>query len=353
MDDLNAPAPAEQTAIDTPAPVEAPVSAPETNTAAQEPKEAPKRSRMESLEKAFEQVDKAEKAESKPVETTGEQPRGPDGKFVAKEAPVETKPIDAKAEKPVETAKAPISEAPSRFSPDAKAAWKDAPEPVRGEIQRAISELETGIAQKDEQIKPLKPFFDMAQKHGVRLDQALSNYVNMENMLRERPAEGLRALAQNMGMTPQQMASLITDQPGQGNDAAQREILRLNQKISDLEQRFGQVSETVQTQRQNSVLQEVQAFADAHPRFGELENEILRMLETGYASDLADAYTKAERLVSAPPSPVQPALAPLAQTRPALSVTGAPNAGSNPGNRQPSKNRSDALARAFAQAGLA
>jgi len=312
---------------------------------AEKPKEdAPKRSKnpREALEKAF-KADLDAKPEAKP--------EAPKAEAKPAEAPkVEAKPAEAKADDKAEDKPKPAPHAapPSRFSPEAKAEWEKAPEHVRAETHRAIKEMERGIAEKDATLKPLQPFIKMAQDSGTTVDKALQAYVQMETTLRQNPAQGLRALAQNMGMTPQQMAALLTNQqPGQA-DPRDRELMQLRQTVQRMEQQFGQVTQTVQQQRESSVLQTVEQFAAQHPRFDELAPEIARLIETGYASDLSDAYTKAERLNPAPPAPVQPAVAPPAQTRPARSLTGAPSPGSNPATaRTPSKSPREALTRAF------
>jgi hypothetical protein len=355
-EEAQAPAPAEQSSIpaDAGTTPEQPVatsdeqSAPSTEAKADATGDKPKApSRREALEKAFKSLDDTPKADDEG------QPRGPDGKFLPREATDKSaeavKPEEAP--KPADEGRKPVSEAPARFSPDAKAAWKDAPEAVRGEINRAISELEGGIRQYQQVLAPLKPFADMAQKSGTTLDAALSAYVNMENTLRQNPAQGLRALAQNLGMTPADMAALLTGQQVQGNDK-DREIVGLRQEINGLKQQLGQLGQSFSQTREQAINENVAKFAADHPRFDELSTEIVRLLETGYASDLADAYTKAERLNPLPQPAITPP-APAPQKRPALSVTGAPNAGSNPGQGQPSTTRTEALSRAFQRAGLA
>ncbi len=332
------------------------------------PKEPP--TRLEALEKAFKSFDdepdpkKAEPAEP-PKTDDGAQPRGPDGKFVAKEPsepptdPVKTPekaPEAEKAEPDPAKEKTPISEAPARFSPDAKQAWKDAPESVRGEIQRAIGELESGLQQKDQQLAPLKPFFDLAQQNGVTLHDTMQKYVNMETALQRDLRGGLSAIAQNFGMTLEDMVAKATGGESTATDK-DRTIVALQQQIQDLSQQVNGVSETFQKTQQDNILAEVNAFAEANPRFEELSEQIKYEIEAsqalGQPMTLQQAYDKADRLNPAPPPPVEPAPpAPPAQPRQARSVTGAPNAGSNPGNRQPSQNRTEAISRAFSQVGL-
>lgn len=361
-------APAEPTPFaETPAPAPEPAAEP-TNDAAPPADKPTFKSRRQAIEEAFAKdadTNDEGKTTSDPAKPAEDGPaRGPDGKFVAKdgEKPATDAPQDgqkpADAAKAAEDGKSPLSEPPSRFSADAKAAWKDAPEPVKGEIKRAITELESGLRQKDEQLEPLKPYFDLAKQHGVTVHDTLGRYIQMEQVLRQNPQQGLALVAQRLGMTPQDMIQALGGQAPQGEAATANEkdrmIVSLRQEIDGLKSQIGQVSTSVQQSREQAVMQQVQDFAASKPRFAELEGEILRLLQTGYASDLADAYEKAERLNPAPaPAAPPPPTTPPPQTRPARSVTGAPTSGSNPANRQPSTTRREAILRAAGASGLA
>jgi len=333
----------------------------------------PKRSRREALEQAFKDVDtdkdkggpdkdvetKApEKSEAKPVETKTEKKpetkadgpeRGPDGKFVAKEAA--DKPTDAQA---VQKG-AGLSDPPSRFSEDAKKAWAEAPESVRAETYRAIRETEQGIQKYQQAIEPIKPFLDMAKGDPRQLASAMGRYVNTENMLRTNPVQGFSEIARNMGLSPQQVGKMLMgEEPGQA-DPRDQQLMAMQQELQQLRQQTGQVTQTMQEQREKAVLSQVEQFSQANPRFNELSDEIATMLSTGYASDLQDAYDKADRLKPAPAPVQQEEVAPPAQaahTRPTRSVTGAPTSGSNPAHRQPSANRKEALERAMRATGF-
>ncbi|SLN74769.1 hypothetical protein ROJ8625_04098 [Roseivivax jejudonensis] len=334
--------------------------APQEADEQQEPQEKPKRSRREALEKAFSDLDeeaegeKAKKpdvkkyeskkeAEQKPAEAKTEQQRGPDGKFVAKD----DKP-EAKAEPKAADS---FNEAPSRFSADAKAEWANAPQAIKAEAHRAVREMEQGIEQYRQRIEPLEPFYKMAEQQGVKLEDALGRYINLENMLSRDPVAGFSEIARNMGMSPQQIGQMLTgQQPGQ-SDPRDKEIQQLRQQVKELRQGFGGVQQTMQQQQEQAVHKQIEDFAAQNPRFEELSGEIATMLSTGYAKDLQEAYEKAERMN--PPAP-QPQAAPEtpAQTREVKSVTGAPTAGSNPAQRKPSANREEAIARAMRSAGF-
>ncbi|MBO9441383.1 hypothetical protein J7363_04715 [Phaeobacter italicus] len=359
MNDFADTAPAEQ----SPAP-EAQVQSPEPQTEGQSNEAAPtadaepRRSRREALEKAFESIDEPEKGKSAENKAVNEaevqkQERGPDGKFVSKSQPerAEVKP-EAKPEAKPE-GESSHAEAPSRFSADAKAAWKDAPEPIRAEAHRAIREMEQGIAEYKSRVEPLEPFYQMAEQSGVKLEDALGRYVNLENTLRQDPVRGFQEIAANMGLSLQQLSQMLqTGQPGQA-DPRDQQILALQHQLSQLQQGFGEVNKGIESQQQQAIENQIAQFAADHPRFSELEQTMTELIQTGFAKDLQDAYDKADRLNPAPaPEPQQAPPATPAHTRVSQSVTGAPSAGSNPAQRKPSTNRQEAIQRAMSAAGF-
>lgn len=371
------PAPAEQSPVAEPEAIEPVENETQQETPQNEATEAkPKRSRREALEKAFKDVDKDDDADGQDADVKADpepkkadakseakekQPekqkdsegpeRGPDGKFVAKEAA--GKATEGQDEPKATEAKGKLSEPPARFSEDAKKAWAEAPESIRGEVQRALRETEQGIQKYQQAFEPLKPFMQMAQNDPQKLAGAMQRYVNTEQMLSKDPVRGFSEIARNMGLSPQQVGKMLMgEDPGQP-DQRDQEIYQLRQQVQQLAQGYGQVTQTIQQQRQQGVLSQVEQFAAEHPRFDELSEDIALFLETGKAQDLKEAYAMADRINPQPqpePEPAPPAQP--AQTRPARSVTGAPTPGSNPANRKPSSNRKEALQNAFQRAGF-
>lgn len=341
-DEIQAPTPAEQPVIEQtegaplpPDPVEPKAEAKAEST------------RMDSIEKAFKSLgEEAGEKEAKP----DDRPRNPDGTFAAKDLAGE-KPV----EKPKEEAK-PVEvkdEPPSRFSPEAKAAWKDVPDPVRHEFRRAMTEMQNGIQQKDEQLAPLKPYFEMAKQHGVELAPTLGNYVRMEQLLAKDMRQGLEAIAQNLGMTFDDMIAKATGGQSQSTDK-DREIIELKQTVQALQEQVGGVTQHVRQSYESDVMRQIETFAADKPAFDYLQNDIAARLQDDPNITLEQAYDDAlahAQQMMAVLNP-QPQPAPTPQPRPARSVTGAPSAGSNPGQRAPSANRSEAVMRAFGAVGL-
>lgn len=333
-----------------------------------------------SIERAFAAVDKsandtpAPKQDAQPEQKAEDgPPRTPDGKFAKKDQP-EGEPVaeDAKTEKPEAEVKelTSFAEPPKRFSADAKEAWKSAPEPVRAEITRAITELETGLTQYREAFEPFREFAKSAQANGQDPGQVLGFYTGMEGLLNQNPIQGLDAIIgnmQNAGLlkvgTLRELVSVMSGQTPDQNAALQDQTIRdLRNEIQSLKQELGGVSTSIKSQSEAATMKEIEAFASQpeHGRFEELAPDIAFFLENGRAKTLQEAYDLAERLNPAPqaPAPAQPAAPAATPSEPAqtrkgnLSITGAPNSGSHPASQKPASTTRDALKNAFASVGL-
>lgn len=348
-----------------------------------------------AIDRAFDAVEamdkgpapKVEKAEAPPVEkkpeaggdapkAEGERERNPDGTFKAK-----TADVPAEAQKPVTDAPKddpkPVSavEPPSRLSPDAKAAWKDAPPAVQADVQRAFREMEQGIEKyrSDAQaFNDIREFDHLAKQSGTTVKAALSNYVNMENMLRTDPGRGFVELCKNMGVSPKAVGEFLTGQAGEGADLPTAQTRGIEQT---LRQEIAALKAEISEVRAMPVQQQVQEFASKNPLFNLLANDIASELqamdERGEAKDLQRAYDAAKAKYPELATPAAPLQIPVASSAPAdaasaapkpdltaqtrkgsLSLSGAPSSGSNPANRKPPSSARDALDRSFSALGL-
>jgi hypothetical protein len=329
-----------------------------------------------------------EPVEAKPApEAKPERARGPDGKFLPAEpaagirgasGPDDTgmigvatkegktdKPADGKADAKSEKLNGHFAEPPTRFSPDAKTAWKDAPEPVRAEVHRAFREMEQGIQKyRDDAtaFADLRDYDALAKQHGTTIRQTMDQYLRLSQTLQSRdPMPAIQELLRHAGMTVQDLVTHVTgQQPEQASAGAAREIMELRNQVGQLQQQLqgelGQVKSTLQNQQAQGLLGEIQHFAQDKPRFDELSMEIAAQVRAGYPLD--EAYVRAERLNPLPAAPPPPAAAqngapdPVVQPRGSLSVTGAPAAGSDPRNRGPSPTTRAALDKSWALLGL-
>jgi hypothetical protein len=351
-------------------------NAPDEGTIA--PSEGASSSIRESLERGFSAVDN-------PVESSAADGRGADrgdgrdvvGRFAGKggtapgEMPVKPShsEVQAAAEQAGQAPSAPSAPSgpPARFSKAAQEAWAASPPAVQAEVARMEAELTKGLSEYQQRFEPLKRFDEMARAGGTTLDRALEAYVGAENLLRQDPVAGVFQIFKNMGSNRQQVVGILNEAArrlgltsgGQGGEAAAADprdahIARLEQQIQRLGGQVETVGKTLAERdretKLSAITSEIDAFAQARPRYAELESTIAELLESRYAKNLEDAYEKAEKLHPLPPAP---AAAAVPQTRKAsLTITGSPASGSNPDSRKSSGSSREALANAFAQVGL-
>lgn len=258
-------------------------------------------------------------------------------------------------------------DAPARFSIDARAAWKDVPEPVKGEVGRAIRELEGGLMQYQQAFEPLKPYFHMARQSKTTIHDALARYTALDGaLISENPEERLRAIESILdyaGVTPHDYAGYVLNRkPGEAQMQGEQTLGALRQELADLRNQLGGVSKSIQQRHEDEALRQVEAFAVKNPRLNEPEFQtmIVRLLETQMADSLQSASDMAERLIPAPPAGVPLAATAAANRKPAaaqtrngnLSVTGAPGSGSNPAKRKAPSTARESVDSAFASLGL-
>jgi NADH dehydrogenase/NADH:ubiquinone oxidoreductase subunit G len=351
----------------------------------------------EALRAAAEKVEKGQTEEpAKPVKT--EQPRE-NGKFAPKEgdkpvAPAKPAAIDPAAAKPSEppAAKPPVagekpaavdpavkpaaststSPAPARFSPDAKAVWDTAPEPVKAEVTRMERELTAGLekhrvaAERDSKIAP---FHEMAAKSGTDVHTALTKYTNMETLLRQNPLKGIEAVCDNIGVSLKDVARIVLGQAPEHEQSQQDATIRdLRSTVQRLEQQLTGVTQRFQQQDEGAIHEQIADWAKDKPLFEVLAPHIAsEMRESG--SDLDTAYAavlqkhpQLAALSTAAPAaktePVPPAASSAAATdheaqtlKGQKSITGAPGSGSEPAAQPRSSSIKEALKRAAARAG--
>ena len=353
----------------------------------------------EALRAAAEKVEKGETVDSakQPVKT--EQPRD-NGKFAAKDAPVKdakdvkdpavkpaavdpaAKPGDQPAAKPAAGDKpaaidpaakpaASTSPAPARFSPDAKAVWDTAPEPVKAEVARMERELTAGLekhrvaAERDSKIAP---FHELAEKSGTDVHTALTKYVNMEQLLRTNPLKGFEAIADNVGVSLKDVARIVLGQAPEHEASQQEATIRdLRTTVQRLEQQVGGITRSAEQERVDGIMKHVADWAAGKPHFEIIAPHIAAEMRDG-ATDLDDAeqrvlqkYPQLAALSKATTEKVEPA-PPAASSAAATdqeaqtlkgqkSVTGAPGSGSEPAAQPRSSSIKEALKRAAARAG--
>jgi hypothetical protein len=241
----------------------------------------------------------------------------------------------------------PYREPLPRFNEKAKAEWAAAPESVRGEVHRMAQEFE-GAYRKyrsdNETMNTIRPFHELAAQHGTTLQKALTNYVGMEQKLRQDVVGGLDVIVSNLNMrtsdgkkiTLRDVAYHILNQSPDQHKLMQNQNAQQaqSQQIGQLHQAVSTLAQTVQGMHHEKVFGQtrsaVDVFADAHPGFDEVGDLIEQELKLGF--DLETAYQRAIRL--RPPRAAQTRSTTPAQTRSNKSISGAPDSGPSDGTRR-------------------
>jgi len=311
-----------------------------------------------SIERAFAAMEA--KNAAAPVDDLAQpgRDRNADGTFKATEKAIEGV-VAAEAATPADKPAVTAVEPPSRFSPDAKAAWATAPDAVKSEVTRAIKELEGGIQQYQQAFEPYKAFDQQLKQSGQSFQEVFDHYTGIEQLLERDLLAGLDQIAQNSGFSLKQIAAHVMGQPQDQQATQQDSVIReLRNEIANLKKDIGGVSTTIRSQQEKAISSQIDEFAAGKPRFDELSNDIAFFINSGRTKDLQEAYDLAERLNPAPVTPPAPAAQAAPPADPAqtlkgqLSTTGAPSSGSNPAHRKPPASARDALDKAFAASGL-
>jgi hypothetical protein len=246
---------------------------------------------------------------------------------------------------------APYRDPPARISERAKQDWDSAPESVRGDYHRLHQEADNihrhyrGVA---EAYEPVAAYDQLARQQGTTLQQALSNYIGIENKLRTDPVAGLDTIVNNLGLQDPQTGKRITFrdiayyalsqspeamrtmQQGNAQTALQQQLGGLHREVAETKQQLQQLHQERQFVYTRSA---VDQFAEQHPRFDELGDLIEKELNLGF--DLPTAYRRAELL--RPDTTAAQTRDTSAQTRPVdRSISGSPDvASSNGASRRP------------------
>lgn len=369
----------------------------------------PKPSAREAIDKARQKVNEQEKADaaSKPVKSNpakadpakagtterdgaadkpapkaSSENRDEGGRYKQKEAGAETQQ-QQKAGDDAHSAPKPRYEAPKRFSSDAAASadWAKTPESVQAAVHRVQREMEDGISKyktSHDRYESFRQFDEIAKSNGHELPQSLEKVVQIEQAFARDPVEGFQRICNHFGLNMRALAAHIAGmKPEQVQVQQDQTISELRRELADLKNQISGVSTNFQRQQESATSKEVEALArqPEYSRFYDIMEDIAFFLKSDKVDHnlppmdrLKAAYQLADRLnpdpnaKTATPAPASDAAAAkasdaasealAAQTRKGeKSITGAPNAGTDPAHREPSSSVKESLKRAFAQAG--
>lgn len=317
-----------------------------------EPKAEPKAEPKEKKETKAEEPEKAEEAED-------------DADDDLDDENVEASPDAAESDDDEEDDDSLFKDPPSRFSQDAKQAWKEAPLPVRAEVNRALEEMSSGIEKyrhDAEAYEEFRDFHQRLQNGGQKFEDVLGHYMGMENLLAQDAVTGMRLISQNLGTSLEEIASQVLNQPlDQRTQYYVQTITQMKHGMDALRLQVQRLQQEASTAVMNEAKGELEQFVESHPRMvdAQFADEVAFFYkEKGVSLD--EAYEMAERFLPDPgqyrpraQEPGEEEQNQTAQTRKGRSLAGAPRSGSNPRSRRgPVPSTRDALRRRMSEAGL-
>jgi len=238
-------------------------------------------------------------------EPTGERTRGPDGKFIKTEAeqsaeiPAGAKPVEAATPTPVadpvvEGSKLP----PPSWSVDAKSAWGTLPPAIQQAVLKREEEVSNGFKAKSDE---LKGYSGIEQILAPRKQALAASYGSVENAITQ-----LFQLSDYATKDPRGFVQWFAQQRGidlsQTSTADPVSQSSADPQIAALQNQLSQVTSYLQNQtlsqrkaQEQQVLTELDKFAAApeHLYYHDVKVEMGKMIESGMAESLQDAYDKA------------------------------------------------------------
>ena len=260
-----------------------------------------------ALEDAFKDAE-APEVEAKPVEaqeTVQDAPeqraRDDAGRFAAKvqDAPI-TAPEATQAPEPI-----PERKAPSSWKPDAQTAWLKAdrgealtPAEVKmlaleaerreGDFHKGVAEFKTHSERARAYDAAIAPYRDTIKSLGVDEATAIGALLKADHTLRyadpATKAQYFATLARQYGIDMGQVS-----EPPQVDAQTQY----LMQQLNELRQTQQSWQNSIQQQERMRAEQEVAQFSTGKPHLDAVREDMAKLMETGVATSLQDAYDRA------------------------------------------------------------
>lgn len=281
-------------------------------TQASEPAPPSLRETLDAAVREARETPDAPRSETKPASQSGDdRPRGPDGKFVPKDAaPATAAAPDKSTAAQSDTPAAPsIAQAgpPTGWSTEAKALYGSLPPAIQAAVSRREAEVSAGFAQyqglkhrHDEYERVIAPRRQYYANEGISDVQAYDNIWKWFEALRNSPQEAFPQLVKLFGIDPSTVLPSGSANPNPQNP----DTTSLLQHIRRLESQVGQVTGTFEQQQMAARQQELASWSTAkdatgtplRPHFEKVRVTMGRLMQAGVATTLDDAYQQAMRI---------------------------------------------------------
>lgn len=233
------------------------------------------------------------KADTETKEQKAERERAKDGKF-AKTEKVES-PVEGKEGAPEKAAteqdgseRRPSEgrqhvEPPARFLPKEKEAWGNVPNVVKSAIDRIAKDHEAEVSQyreSHENWQKLAKFDEMAKQYKTSVPEAMERYTALDGLLQSNPIEAIRQIMATRGITPEQYANHVLNNPDAHRAPAPQAAPdpAVSQMSGEVQNLKSQLEEMRNAQAAATI---IEPFRAANPRYDELQDDIAFFLQSG------------------------------------------------------------------------
>jgi hypothetical protein len=229
------------------------------------------------------------------------------GRFTAKgetgetgeteEAEAPPKPVkEAKVEPAATEAPKDAVRPPPGFSVASKTIWDTLPQSVRDDIAKREQEVDNGF----KRYGGLGRYAEEAERNGTTLQNAVNDYVSVENALKQNFVGGVEFLCRRMGVDPRALAQRFAERYAPRTaPAAQQQVQALQQPVIDPNAIAQHVASVIRAEaEQEKAISSVEAFK-ADPKniyFENLRQDMAILVQTGKATTIQDAYEAARWL---------------------------------------------------------
>ncbi|WP_250518603.1 hypothetical protein [Caballeronia sp. ATUFL_M1_KS5A] len=257
----------------------------------------------ETVLKVDESADKVDESRS----------RDESGRFTRKEAiesNADAQKLTADAQKPAgDVQTTPVEEIqrpepPKSWKPEKRAVWDKLDADTAAYLHQREQEQAKGFeeyrAAREPLYKEIEPYIAEIRQNGGSPEAVTRDLFYTFKLLRSGD-EGTRLqtlvnVAHSVGIPLQQMLQQSAALPQHMQQHIDPAVMAANQRARNAELQANQLQAQQQAEANAAAVAQVEAFKQTHPHVDELATEMQRLLQTGLASDLESAYSKALRL---------------------------------------------------------
>ena len=249
--------------------------------------------------------DRGDETEQEKVDRRKTRERGPDGKYLPKDAAPEETPAEVEPQQAAPSDAAPVTVPPELqrlgLRKEEAEAFAKADQVVRDAFVRRSEEMHKGLEQFRTKAQfghameqAIAPFMATIQAIGATPETAVKTLMVADHNLRygtpQQKTEMLLKIAKDYGVDLNQVQQYQAEQP-----YVDPQVTQLQQQLQQMQSWVVQQNQQREWQERQALNSDIGKFASdpANEYFEHVRNDMAGLLQAGLATDLKDAYEKA------------------------------------------------------------